>query len=204
MMPRNLWGSSTPGWQYYGDGSTITTEPNMREEFIHTMDGFYPEVAKKQTGLLRRMRRTTNNGLLIACGCVDSFTQEPDKDRWCPVCMGEGVLFDEELVTFYKTLEARPVANALRDTQIDPGLLNIPLVVFYIRYSAAITKDDKLIEITLDDNGDPVSPYVRRALYRIGTAWEYRSDNGKLEYFKVFTYREERKYLNAPSFEELE
>jgi len=84
------------------------------------------------------------------------------------------------------------------------GLLNVPLVVFYIRYSAAITEEDKVIQIDLDNDGSASSPTQRQAIYRVNSLWDYRSDNGKLEYWKAFAHEETVKYLNAPDFEDME
>jgi len=77
-------------------------------------------------------------------------------------------------------------------------LTNIPLVVFYTRSSVPITKADKIIDIWTDEEGQPQRPYRRKSLYRIGTIIDYRSDNGKLEYWKLDCYEEQRKYLNGP------
>jgi len=162
-------------------------------------DGTHPEVAKKQSGMLRRMRRDTN-GNKILCPCVDFVTKEPDKDRFCPVCYGEGFYWDEEALDIYRVVEDSDVDNALRDQLKEPGLLNIALVVFYIRYNSNITRDDKIVQLVLDTEGDAVEPEQRRDIWRINIAWDLRCDNGKLEYWKVFTHREDVRYLNAPSY----
>jgi len=178
------------------------SEPDMRQEFINTLDGSFPEEAKAQSGLIRAMRRDSD-GALIPCGCVDNITNEPDKDRFCPICFGEGNMWDETEITLYRTLEDSDVDNATRHTLKEPGLINVPLVVFYIRYSTSITEDDKVIELVLGEDGTPEEPQQRRSVYRVNTAWDYRSDGGRLEYWKVFSYLEKVKYLNAPTYGDL-
>ena len=171
----------------------------MRDELEHTLDGFSPEVAKGQAGLLRVMRRNSDSSL-TECPCVDPVTQEPDKDRFCPICFGEGWMWDEVSLAFYKIYEGSDSMNIQKDKLQKPGLLNQPFVVFYIRYSADITQEDKIIEIDLNDDGTTSDPMRRRRVFRIANLWEYRADNGKLEYFKAFCYLDNVKYLNAPSF----
>lgn len=194
----NFWKKSTPNTNFY---STVTsgTEPDIRQELINTFDGFFPEIAKAQDGLLRRMRRDSN-GKLILCGCVDPITQEPDKDRFCSICYGEAFLWDEENIQFYRVLEDSDVDNSIRDKLNEPGLINAPVVVFYIKYNAEITKDDKLVELVLNQDGTKKEPIKRKRIFRISTVWDYRSDLGKLEYWKVFTNQEHVKYLNAPQY----
>ena len=200
-MSSSYYRSSSSTISYY-PSTTGSTEPNMREELINTLDGRWPEVAKGQTGLLRRMR-TDSAGNKIPCGCVDTVTHEPDRDRWCPICFGEGWLFDETYITFYKRLIDSETDNSLRDRLTEVGLINVPLVVFYVRYSTEINEDDKIVEIALEDDGSVSTPTRRTAVYKIATVWDYRADNGKLEYYKIFTHEEKVKYLNAPGYEDL-
>lgn len=198
MGKNDFYVKATPSFSPYGSAGT---EPDMRQEFINTMTGKYPEVAKSQPALIRRMRRT--NGNLIACGCVDTITKEPDKDRFCPICYGEGYLWDEEDALIYRVLEDSDTDNALRDQLQAPGLINIPIIVFYIRYDSNITNADKIVRLVLDDEGDVVLPIQRYGIYRINASHDFRADNGKLEYWKIFTHFESVKYLNAPNFEDL-
>lgn len=200
-MARDLYSGRSTSINYYGD-ATLDTEPDMRLEFENTLDGFFPEIAKGQPGLLRKMRRTAS-GALIECPCLDPITKEPDKDRWCPVCFGEGFYWDETNIEFYRVLGGPLAKNVSAGHLIDPGLLNVPLVVFYIRYNTAITQQDKIIELVLNLDGSKAEPNKRLTVYRISRLWDYRSDHGKLDYWKVFASKEDVKYLNAPGYEDV-
>jgi hypothetical protein len=176
--------------------TTGGTEPDMREEFNNMMDGKWPEVAKAQPIVLRKLRRDSSDEL-VPCPCVDILTGEPDLDHFCPVCHGEGYLWDEHLFDGYKVVLRSDVGLASREDLIKPGLLNIPFVIFYMRSSVDITIEDKVVELVLDRAGKPVRPFKRDYLYRIGTDIDLRSDGGKLEYWKLDCYAEERKFLNG-------
>ena len=201
-MANDFYRRTTGNLNFYGASGTSGTEPDMRQEFIDTMDGSYPEIAKAQPGVLRRMRRDEDDHL-VSCECVDEITQEPDKDRFCPVCFGEGNKWDEEEIEFYRTVESSDTQNIRRDRLTDAGLLNHPLVVFYIKYDAEITKDDKIIQLILAADGTAETPRRRQQVFRIEMVWDFRSDNGKLEYYKIFAHTESVKYLNAPSYSEV-
>jgi len=175
---------------------TRGTEPNMREELLHTLEGFFPEIPKAQTGVLRKMRRDSN-GDLTYCDCVDPNTHEPDKDTFCPYCWGESYYWDEEFIEFYKVVIRSDVGLSTKEEVLGPGLLNIELISFYLPYDILVTEEDKIIEIKLDVKGDVIRPYKRKKLYRIGTPIDFRSDNGKLEYWKLDCYAEHRKFLNG-------
>jgi hypothetical protein len=148
------------------------------------------------------MRRDSSNKL-IPCECVDRITKEPDKDTFCSLCFGEGWMWDETLITHYKVVRGIDASNALADEAKEPGLLNAPLVVFYIRYSEEITQEDKVVELVLDNEGNLEEPYQRKGLYRVETLWDYRSDRGRLEYWKLYTHLEKVKHLNAPTYGDL-
>jgi len=196
-----LYDKTSPTINYYSAGS-VSSEPNMRQELINTLDGYFPEVSKAHPALLRKMRRD-DDGVLIECACVDPVTREPDKDRYCPICLGEGYYWDEENVSVYSVPVDSSRRAPLKDVIYEAGLLNIDLVVFYLRYSTDITTKDKIIKIRLKQDGSIYTPYERKEVYRIGALWEYRSDNGKLEYWKVSTHKEDVKYLNSPVYGDL-
>lgn len=175
---------------------TLRSEPNMRQELERTFDGDFPELSKRQWGVLRAMRRDTN-GNLIPCPCVDVLTKEPDLDSFCPICHGEGKLWDEDFMPLYRVIIRSDVGLAAREEIIAPGLINIQIITFYTTWDQEITEDDKIIELNLNKDGTAVIPYKRKKLYRIGTPIDLRSDSGKLEYWKIDCYQEYRKFLNG-------
>lgn len=201
-MTFNPYKKATPSIGYYGSAVTGGSEPNMREEAINTLEGSLPEIAKGQPGVLRRMRRDSSNAL-IPCDCVDPVTFEPDKDRFCPICFGEGYLWDEEHFNFYRVMKDSDTGNAMKHKLHEPGLINAPLVVFYTRYDEDITVDDKVVRLELELDGTTSTPLKRKKIYKIEGVWDYRADNGKLEYWKLFTHEDKVKYLNAPTFGDL-
>lgn len=198
-MAIDYYGKKTSLINPYGSSSG-NTEASMRDEMIDTLEGKYPEIAKGQTHLFRKMRRTSSGGL-VPCPCVDVTTNEPDKDRFCPICYGEGNLFDESYILLYRILVAPDYGNSVRDKILPPGILNVPLAIFYTRYDELITEQDKIVLVNQNLDGTVVTPVRRRELYKIAAAWDYRADNGKLEYWKLFVHKEVVKYMNPPGFD---
>ena len=183
--------AKNPVVAYYEDSAAA--EPDLRQEMINTLKGAYPEVAKGRPVLLRKMRRTSG-GILIKCVCVDKVTGEPDKDDYCPISMGERYFWDESEIVTYKEELDNPDQPASKPS----GLLNIPVSVFYMRYDVGITPDDKIVELALDADGKPLSPRRRAAVYSINQLIPYRSDRGRLEFFKALCSKEFVKFLNPP------
>ena len=176
--------------------SSGSTEPDMRKELKNTLEGHYPEIAKGQEALLRKMRLTPS-GKLTKCPCVDPVTKEPDKDFFCPVCHGEGYLWDETYIKAYKILLKSDVGNVYREVVEAPGLQNSSMSVFFCKSKVNITAKDRIVELSLDKEGKVDTPFRRRALYRVVAAVDYRADNGRLEYWKLDCYEEKRKFLNG-------
>jgi hypothetical protein len=172
------------------------SEINLREEMNNFLDGLYPEIAKKQPAVLRRMRRTAT-GALIECACIDASTKEADKSSWCPFCSGESYIWDEILVDIYKKVARSDTGNAIT-TQAPSSVVNVPIVIFYLRSSVVLTEEDKIVELVLDEAGLPIRPYRRRAIYKIGQLIDFRSDNGKLEFWQVDGVAELSQFLNGP------
>jgi len=183
-----------PNNDFYTIGSRA--EPNMREELNNFLDGSYPEISKKQIAVLRKMRRDSNDNL-IECDCLDDTTKEPDKSSYCPFCAGEGYIWDEILVDLYKRITRNDSGNSIT-TQVEASIVNVPIYIFYLKSSVDITEEDKIVLLVLDSEGLPQRPYRRRAVYRIGQLIDYRSDNGKLEFWQVDAVAERDQFLNGP------
>lgn len=197
---------------FYGNTGTVRglyptsrTEPDMRKELEATFDGVFPEIAKAQKIALRIFRKD-DQGKRIPCQCTDPVTHEPDKDTFCPYCFGEGFYWDEILTDTYKVVIRSSVGLSTKDELLSPGTMNIPIVSFYFRYNIPINHDgdttpDKVIELATDSEGKLVRPYRRERVYRVGTAIDFRSDHGKLEYWKLDCTGEKVKFLNGPKKE---
>ena len=183
-------------------------EISMRDEMINTISGTLSEIAKAQIGVLRVMRRDDDNEL-IECVCRDEASNEPMKSPIvCPTCHGCGYYWDEQFIKFYKLEPGYDTALAMKEMGIGPGDVNIPLRVFYLPYDQSVSEPkfpdieqltifDKVIELVLDSEGDPVVPYRRRAIYEIATIYDYRLDEGRLEYWKILGTEDKTLKLNV-------
>lgn len=172
----------------------LRTEIDLRLELDRMFDGFGQEIAKKQTGLLRIMRRDVD-GKPIYCPCVTSPTGEPDRDYKCPICLSEGFLWDERATTLYRMHVNPPRQQATEDRYTSLGVDNVPPLAFYFRWPNDITIEDRVVELMLDKEGAPAIPLRRKAIYVINTLVEYRSDNGRLEYWQASVMRHNTKWL---------
>jgi hypothetical protein len=148
------------------------------------MFGSTTENAKGQHAVLRRMRRDSN-GDCIPCVCVDSKTGEPDIDTVCPYCWGEGFYWSEEWITIYKRELSRQEGKPKKDQPYKAGILVTPLFFIYTEYHVEPRKEDKIVEMRLDAEGDVSTPYEREAIYTIATPEAFRSDSGRVEYWRL-------------------
>jgi hypothetical protein len=78
-----------------------------------------------------------------------------------------------------------------RIRQIWPGQIRVDYKVFFLRYDTEIEYGDKIVEIKLDLEGNPILPYKREAIYSIQTLIKYRSDRGRVEYIGVYCREED-------------
>lgn len=164
--------------------SSGRSEIDMRKEFRRFLYGYGPEIPKGQKGILRRMR-LDDNGDRIKCDCVDSITHEPDKDYFCPYCDGEGYLWDEEWIVYYKILTSSDQGLARKNKPFSFGVLNVEYTYFFVEHFINPTRYDKIVEVEKELSGLPENPYVRRAKYTIATAQPFRSDSGRVEFWRL-------------------
>lgn len=162
------------------------TEIDLRDEMRRFFHGDGCEIAKGRKGFLRRMR-TDDDGNFIPCPCVDPLTSEPDLDTLCPYCLGEGYMWDEELITYYKVLVGDGRGLAGKISKNISGELNIPFAMWYVEYTVNPTHKDRIVEVKLDLEGNVVLPVDRIGVYRLETVEAFRSDNSRVEYFRLAT-----------------
>lgn len=183
---------------YPGGTTATTTGPvpadlgtiSLRDEMISLLTGTDGEIPKGQTFILRRMRRD-DDGNLTECACVDTFTQEASLDFRCSYCYGHKYLFDEELVTGYKTnVSSVSSSRAFDLAKTEFGALELPAMVFFFDYSVEPTLNDKIVLIELDLEGDPIIPYNRTFLYEINLLRDLRSDRGRVEFWACYCANE--------------
>jgi hypothetical protein len=158
---------------YANVGTNI--ELDLRVELNRTFNGAVDEIPKGRVGMLRRMRRDENNKA-IRCECRDPQTDEPSKDYYCRYCLGMGFLWDERKMLYYKN----------EDT------FNKDSFMFYIQYDKDINTEDYIVELLIDKEGSPVLPVQRYKIYNILEVFPYKSDNGRLEFWKVLAQEERR------------
>ena len=63
--------------------------------------------------------------------------------------------------------------------------------IFFFRYDTNIFYEDKIVEISLDTEGKPVSPLYREAIYKPSTLTKYRSDYGRIEFIAAYCKEED-------------
>lgn len=157
-------------------------ELNMRNEFAELIFGGNGEIPHKKRLILRRFRKD-DDGDKLPCSCLDEFTKEASQE--CKFCLGEGYFWDEEWVEGYSMFLGADSGLANRVRHLIPGWLRVDHKIFYLGYKSKITYDDKIIELKLDQEGSPVIPYVRQAIYQPQSIIELRADDGRLDFYEI-------------------
>lgn len=137
---------------------------------------------RSQKAVLRRMRRDNNNNL-IACSCIGKLSNFPNLHHGCPRCLGEGYIWDEVWTSIWRF-------DITRNPEIGDKFLPIGEVrnldnIIYIESKVRPSRYDKIIELALDDNGNPEIPYKRIAIYKIVTPVDLRERNGRIEFYRL-------------------
>lgn len=180
---------------FYGNCSKSgVTEIDLRMEFNNTADGSCPEISKFSDGLLRKFRLDAQ-GLRIKCHCVSPVTGEPDRERRCVSCLGEGFVWDETAIRFYHSEVNTESQRSDRESLRAPGIMNTPLRAFWIQSSYELTDTDKLVILELDKEGEIVLPQTRQELYVLASVTPLRLDNARLEFWKANGYKDNNKHL---------
>jgi hypothetical protein len=151
-------------------------ELDLRVEMHRLLYGAVDEEAKGRIGLLRKIRLDAN-GDKERCPCRDSVTDESDSDYYCRFCLGVGYFWDESKIVYYRNDDSfRKREGKNQEYEGDD---------FFIGYNRVITPSDFIVVVQLDSEGSVVIPAVRESIFKIISADPFRSDNGRIEFWKV-------------------
>jgi hypothetical protein len=162
------------------------SEIDLREEMKLMLEGneYYPR--RGHWVLLRRMDRRQR------CFCWNQkISNDDDQSKYnepklrCPVCHGEGWVYEDELHLARRQLVAPEIGLAGSETMTDMGWININYIVYYFQYYVNILRGDKIMEIDLDDDANPIRPFKVREIYRVAVSEPFRDQNGRVEYVRA-------------------
>lgn len=164
-------------------------EIDLRKEFDDIVFGIGGCKPHNHLILIREARKDINSKL-IKCACVSELTDEPDKENECKFCLGEKYIWDERFARCYSALVGADGGKGNRMKRIYPGEIRTDYKIFYLRYDEKISYRDKIIDLSLDIEGNLLVPYKRETIYKPETIQKYRADNGRIEYIAVYCREE--------------
>lgn len=185
MTKRSLFGSTGKTSRLY-PASTLDRachELDLRAEFDDLVFGSDGCIRHGQLLAVRHMRRTAD-GKRIACACKDKFSGECEPS--CSYCYGESWLWDEQWYMGRVQYLGSDGGLGNRYRFSPGGEVRADTKIFYLRYDVPLKYGDKIIEMLLDEEGDPVVPYVREAIYKPQTIDRLRSDHGRIEFIAAY------------------
>jgi hypothetical protein len=159
-------------------------EVDLREELDSLLHGSDAEIPKGQYYILRRMRHQNGDGPLIPCPCQSKVTRESDVDDFCPYCLSEGYLCDEEWIFGYKVrLRLKRSMDGI--IQGKSGFIWPEPVYLFLPYNVNPCKEDRVLAPQIDDEGNIPEPFKISHYYQIQIVNPLRSDFGRIEFWQV-------------------
>lgn len=154
-------------------------ELDLRKELDLILFGDQGGPRHGHLALVRRFREVDDKR--VKCTCFNELTKEGSHD--CIYCDAEGYLWDEFWIWTYSMYSDGSTSLPMRNKFLQPGRIRKEYKTFFLRYDTAIQDWDKIVEVELDLEGRPITPYKRKYIFEINTLQQYRSDNGRLEYY---------------------
>lgn len=140
---------------------------NLREEFEQMLDSFGHFILLQHTS--RKLR----------CRCWNEQLREGDSN--CPYCFGRGRVsrIERHKVRYNSAVSemTRPVLTSLSPV----GDIWTDAKAVYFKYDVNVQSGDYVYEVGWSQN-NPHKPVQLIATYVINDVYEYRGDNGRIEY----------------------
>ena len=103
--------------------------------------------------------------------------------RMCEFCSGTGFVYQDYLLKTYRKLGFNLEAGPDRELWAPIGLLGPHRNVFYFEYDVKPLLTDRIIEVTLNEDGEPVLAYNIEKVFDITSVHAYREKKGRIEYY---------------------
>lgn len=179
---------SVPAFPY--SSTRKNSETDLRQNMKEFLEGNEYEPRRGHWVLLRRMDHKQR------CTCWNYKGEGKDKNLLdngkynepqlhCPICHGEGWVYQDEPHLTRRTLVAPAIGLAGAQDMTDIGFMTVNYIVFYLQYNVNPKKDDKIIELELDDCANPLTPWKFKEIYKIAVAEPYRDEGGRVEYWRA-------------------
>lgn len=159
--------------------SPVRKEIDLRQEMENLLSGSSQEIAKAYQVLVRRMR-VDSQGRKLPCTC--NSHGEGSTDPSCSLCLGEGYYWDESFKDSFKVEVGSESAKARRILFEAGGSAKGNLTRFFFRYNTSLITSDRIIELKMDEDGNPVNPGTRGTHWQIQEIEYRRSDQGRVEF----------------------
>lgn len=196
-MGLSIWPTKTPGAGSYPKKippypyaiSSTVGEIDLRLEMKALLEGSDNSPRRGHWVILRRMDKRQR------CTCWKEKNKTGgdttrDQGKYnepklrCPICHGEGWVYVDELHLSRRRLVSPEIGLAAQEQLSDIGWFNINYICYYFMYYVNPSKGDKIIEIDLDDQGDPIRPFVQKEMYRVAVSEPFREEHGRIEFWR--------------------
>lgn len=125
------------------------------------------------------LRRATS----IRCPNYDPTTSE-EHSKTCPYCMGIGYMYQDVVYRSY----CRPAVDVeaqARERRQDVGLMTHGKRIYYFTHDVWPKIADYILEVKLDDDGDPIRVWQVLKIFDIEIIHPYRDKMGRVEYWEA-------------------
>jgi hypothetical protein len=167
----------------------VNKEIDLRQEMNNLLEGteFCPR--RGHWVILRRADKRQK------CSCWNKVASgdnryRDDKRKYdeaeenCPYCSGDGWIYSDELYLARRRLVAPDIGLTREEEMAPVGIMNVQSIMYYFQYYVNPKKEDRIIEIQLDDDQQPVRPIVHTEVFKVNVAESLRDINGRIEYWR--------------------
>jgi hypothetical protein len=140
-------------------------------------------------------RKVLIRSMIDYCVCVkeEEGQKHREADPLCSICKGDGFIYRDYVATAWKSLIDIP--RGILDAQGVrlPGMIDATGFSYYFEWDVPITKDDKIFEINLNDDGTMplnLGDINHLEKFQIKQLIILRADNGRVEYKQAICVRE--------------
>lgn len=128
------------------------------------------------------LRRSTGR----RCSCWNSATQEANPD--CSFCTGEGWHYEDIKCLARKMFLTDPMTAAFLNKISPLGRVSVGDELFWLQYSEKPTVQDKIIEVSLDSQGEPIVAHRIEIMWEINWVQDYRDEYGRVEFWGCWVH----------------
>lgn len=166
----------------FGSRGVLGEHLDLRKELQAIFYGSAINPPEAHPVVVRFMKRDSASKTVRCKFSTSAYAKQNIHSPTCPVCLGEGSLWDEKFVWTYRT---QTRSDLMAQYAYESGDVLKEIYTYFFEYDVPITLDDTIIEVRVNSDGTIIEPVTEEKRFKPIHVQTVKADYGRVEFIQV-------------------